>query len=223
MQLIFNNLAELNEMIAELGYVHCMDLARIHQIAAQHAPEVKAAIQQGLESALLSTELVAHSDEGFTGPVGDAFRELAQLGTKAVVNSAPARTVAEYGPQHGTEPDAPKRKRRTKAEMEAARAEPATEPPAADPLDNLKPEAPVVEAADTDDMKAAIADMAGLYDGSDALAQLDEGRKFIASHGFPAYNETMHVVGVPSNIAAHTPEQRSLHRAAMAYMAARKG
>jgi len=205
MQLTFESLNELNAMIAELGYVHCMDLARIRQIAAQHAP---AYLTEGA-----TVEVKA---DKFVSPM------LVDAGPVSTIESAPARTVAEYGPQHGTEPDAPKRKRRTKAEMEAARAEPATEPPAADPLDNLKSEAPVVEAADTDDVKAAIADMAGLYDGTDFLAHMEEGRKFIAAHGFPAYNETMRIAGVPSNIADHAPEQRSLHRAVMAFMAARK-
>ena len=204
MQLTFESLNELNEMIAELGYVHCMDLARIRQIAAQHAPAYLA------EGAAIEVKADTASDlpnvqELDAGPA-----------TEAAEAAGPATEAAEAaGPA--------KRKRRTKAEMEAARAEPETIAPAANPLDNLKSEVSAFEVADTDDMKAAITEMAGLYDGSDALAQLDEGRKFIASHGFPAYNETMHVVGVPSNIAAHTPEQRSLHRAAMAYMAARKG
>ena len=194
MQLTFESLNELNAMIAELGYVHCMDLARIRQIAAQHAPAYLA------EGAAIEVKVDTASD------LPNVQEPDADLATEAAEAAGPA-----------------KRKRRTKAEMEAARAEPATEPPAADPLDNLKSEAPVVEAADTDDVKAAIADMAGLYDGTDFLAHMEEGRKFIAAHGFPAYNETMRIAGVPSNIADHAPEQRSLHRATMAYMAARKG
>jgi hypothetical protein len=205
MYLSFESLQEFRTMAEALGYVQRDSVALNVNLGSALVQQLET------EARRIATEQACEQHEA-----------MVDLVPVSAIESAPARTVAEYGPQHGTEPDAPKRKRRTKAEMEAARAEPKAAP-ATNPLDNLKPEAPVVEAADTDDVKAAIADMAGLYDGSDALAQLDEGRKFIAAHGFPAYNETMHVVGVPSNIAAHTPEQRSLHRAAMAFMAARKG
>ena len=193
MQLTFESLNELNAMIAELGYVHCMDLTAIRRIAAQHAPAYLA------EGAAIEVKVDTASD------LPDVQELDADLATEAAEAAGPA-----------------KRKRRTKAEMEAARAEPEAAAPTANPLDNLKPETSVEVAAEAHDALAAITEMAGLYDGTDFLAHMEEGRKFIAAHGFPAYNETMRIAGVPSNIADHAPEQRSLHRAVMAFMAARK-
>lgn len=132
-----------------------------------------------------------------------------------------------------------RRKRRTKADIEAEKAAQdqgatvvATEAPVvatapqATPLDNLKSESetPVVHhTSHNDQTRAEIATMAALYDGTspDAkLAHLSEGRDFIAKHGFLTYNETMTLADVPPNISTHTPEQASLHRAAMAWKAA---
>jgi len=126
-----------------------------------------------------------------------------------------------------------RRKRRTKAEIEAEKAAVAEgngsdgdrpSSAGADPFavtaeagaTTTAPADPVPTAAD--DRKAQIAAMANLYDGTDKLAHLNEGRAFIEKHGFPAYNETLALAGVPSNIAGHTPEQVSLHRAAMALL-----
>jgi hypothetical protein len=125
----------------------------------------------------------------------------------------------------------PKRKRRMKAEIAApeAAAKNGEEPPTADPLDNLKSEPePPQDDGPTDeppitDTPAELVALAGTIDGADKLAHMNEGRDFISKHGFPKYNETFALADVPANIAAHTPEQAALHRAAMQWLAAQGG
>lgn len=135
--------------------------------------------------------------------------------------------------------EAPKRKRRTKAQIAAdeAAAKLAAEVPEhpADPLANLQPETeptdefgqPLARAESAGDeppvIEPEIAALAGTIDGADKLAHMNEGREFISKHGFPKYNETFALVDVPSNIAGHTPEQAALHRAAMQWLGAKEG
>lgn len=146
----------------------------------------------------------------------------------------PASAGAGEPPSTDPAPEpAPKRKRRTKAEIAAdeAAAKAGNEPPTADPLDNLKsePDAPAPqEDGPTDeppitDTPAELVALAGTIDGADKLAHMNEGRDFISKHGFPKYNETFALADVPANIAAHTPEQAALHRAAMQWLAAQGG
>jgi len=204
MQLHFETLAELREMIKELGYVHCTDGASIDRIARANGYAKVAELTDTVQISI---------------PTEDVERLLEKAEQPDVTSN-------------GAEREPTKRKRRTKAEMEAARHADGTDADglnpvkvAVAPLDNLKPEptAAVEPLLRSDDeAKARIAEMAALYDGNDNLAHLNEGREFIAAHGFATYNETMQLAGVPANIAGHTPEQRSRHRAAMAYMAAGK-
>lgn len=226
MQLIFNSLAELDAMIHAMGYAK-RDTVNV---------DIRVDAKELIEAAEQAADRIAeHAEKNSTEGAPPAEES-------AIV------TVASYGPQHGTEPEAPtKRKRRTKAEIEAdkaAQVAAGVESPAGlpnhglavdgsmsqrevgqpNPLDNLKSEADAKVQAVTDNVDAlqAITEMAGLYDGSDELAHLNEGREFIAKHGFPTYNETLALAGVPANIAAHTPEQVARHRAAMAYTASKK-
>jgi hypothetical protein len=126
------------------------------------------------------------------------------------------------------------RKRRTKAEIAADKAAKLADPVVAhpthseprinvvhNPLDNLKAEPGTpVESTDGDSWAWARPDVqaqAALFDGTDKLAHMNEAREFIAKHGFPSYNDTMAIAGTPPNIAAYSPEQVALHRAAMAW------
>lgn len=130
-----------------------------------------------------------------------------------------------------------KRKRRTKAEIAAdkaaAKAIPA--PPGdeylahiaakserSDALDEAE-ETAALEAAPSPTPHFEIEALAATIDGADKMAHMNEGRDFIAKHGFPKYNETFALADVPSNIAAHTPEQAALHRAAMQWLIAQVG
>lgn len=225
MQLIFDNMAELREMIAAMGYVPNTQLGELTVRLDGNA--FARQVETAMTDALLSTETVPHTDAGFTGPVGDALRELPQ---RIMENAAgqPEKTDS-------TEPT--KRKRRTKAEIEADKAAqmgtarttaypdvPEVDHPKANPLDNLKSEVDVskTKLQMVGDAKTQFAEMIDLFDGNDRLAHLNEGRAFIEKHGFPVYNETLQLADVPANIAAHTPEQVSRHRAAMAWLAAQK-
>ena len=143
----------------------------------------------------------------------------------------PAHAGAGEAPTTDPAPEAkPKRKRRTKAEIAAdeAAAKAGNEPGATDATDD-EPDAPAPqEDGPTDeppitDTPAELVALAGTIDGADKLAHMNEGRDFISKHGFPKYNETFALVGVPANIAAHTPEQAALHRAAMQWLAAQGG
>jgi hypothetical protein len=143
----------------------------------------------------------------------------------------PASAGAGEPPSPDPAPEpAPKRKRRTKAEIAAdeAAAEAGNEPGATDATGD-EPDAPAPqEDGPTDeppitDTPAELVALAGTIDGADKLAHMNEGRDFISKHGFPKYNETFALADVPANIAAHTPEQAALHRAAMQWLAAQGG
>ena len=129
---------------------------------------------------------------------------------------------------------APKRKRRTKAEIAAdeAAAKAVQEVPGATVIEGAAPaltpdpylagiELP--GATVTTGLNPEIAALAATIDGADKMAHMNEGRDFIAKHGFPKYNETFALADVPANIAAHTPEQAALHRAAMQWLIAQGG
>ena len=135
------------------------------------------------------------------------------------------------------QPEPTKRKRRTKAEIEADKAAQASEntlvaaeapaavvAPHASPLDNLQSEVDTAMSniAILVGASVEIPEMARLFDGTDKLAHLNEGRQFIEKYGFPTYGETLQLADVSANIASLTPEQVSRHRAAMVWKAAQK-
>lgn len=156
----------------------------------------------------------------------------------------PASAGAGAPPSIDPVPEAtPKRKRRTKAEIAAdeAAAKAAQEVDEEIPTDEFGQPLGHVGAVDAveptppslvnHDPDAAIAvgvnpeieALAATIDGADKMAHMNEGRDFIAKHGFPKYNETFALADVPQNIAAHTPEQAALHRAAMQWLPAQAG
>ena len=207
MQLIFNNLDELNDMLKAMGYVRRDTIAE-----------------------LTCGEITLRGSEQFEKDLTDSgqFDRAAETALRDVDN-LPDDGVPEPATS-GHTPEPAKRKRRTKAEIEAEKAaqsaaaivvatETGDEPsvPQTSPLDNLKAEPAV--ASNGGQARAEIAEMAALFDGADRLAHINEGRDFIAKHGFPTYHETMQLADVPANIAGHTPEQVSRHRAAMAWKA----
>lgn len=210
MQLTFNSLDELRDMIAAMGYVKPSDVTETVQIDIP-ADTIKRLIER-------SPDGVADS---WSDATGERLDELASI--------PPRPAERDNGSVGGT--DTIKRKRRTKAEIEAdkaaeaaANAAPPAVPTPPSPLDNLKPES---ESALADEnawawARPKIEEQAALFDGNDKLAHLNEGRQFIEAHGFPSYNDTLQLADVPPNIAGHTPEQVSRHRAAMAWLAAHK-
>lgn len=198
MQLTFENMDELREMIAAMGYVKDTQIGTIS--VRLDGNEFAKNVESAMHEALTRTE---------PSPIEKNEAECA------------AATAGSYA-----EIEAPtKRKRRTKAEIEADKAAqtaatvetlPNVEAPKADPLAILQSEAPA--PVYNGDAHQAITETAGLFDGNDKLAHLNEGREFISKHGFALYNESQRLADVPPNIAAHTPEQVSRHRAAMAWL-----
>jgi hypothetical protein len=123
------------------------------------------------------------------------------------------------------EPDdaqAPRRKRRTKAEMAAAAqteltavAQSAqTEAQAA-----AEAKAPVI-ARDTTQADATLTDAeiarrAQELGEVDPAKHLNDARAFIAAHGLTAYLQTQQMAKVSENAVTYTPEERARHTAAM--------
>jgi hypothetical protein len=227
MQLIFNSLPELQAMIEAMGYVHRNKLAALGYSYSVPAKLTPAQVKAAEIAALKRTASLADEVDV---PAAVTHMDLTDADLSDV-------KLPEQQAQEDQEVRQQRRKRRTKAEIEAARSvegkafapqdatgehlDALAEIPPANPLDNLKSEAQAAaevagEARDT------ILAQAALFDGTDKLAQLNEARAFIEAHGFPAYNETMKLADVPPNIAGHTPEQVSRHRAAMAWLYAPK-
>lgn len=208
MQLTFENLAELRDMIEAMGYVKRDTVTIDMHVNADDIANSVARVVGELD---------------FDGGPADGTHP-DKFGT-----SENQRTdTPAVGPAEPT-----RRKRRTKAEIEAEKAaqeqsatvahpthsEPRVNTPA-DPLANLKSEELPNAYEAAYEAAQAIADMAERYDGNDKLSHLNEGRAFIEKHGFLLYNETITLADVPPNIAGHSPEQVSRHRAAMAWKAA---
>ena len=154
--------------------------------------------------------------EGAVIPTGDGQSE----------HEAASATAGEAPKTDPAPETAPKRKRRTKAEIAAdeaaakavlqAEAERESGVVFNNPLDNLKPEPEPNGLTPSPEIVA----LAATIDGTDKMAHMNEGRDFIAKHGFPKYNETFALADVSTNIAAHTPEQAAMHRAAMQWLIA---
>jgi hypothetical protein len=213
MQLTFDSIYELELMIRAMGYV------RRDTAAELTCGDITLRGSEQFVKDLTEAGSVSTLDHVSLQETGD--------GPDTVVIDRVKRTA----PPAAEEVEQPKRKRRTKAEMEAEEtaqtvgattvggSEPeAVQPPQVNPLDNLKPEAAAAETNSS--AHAEIAAMVDLFDGTDTLTHINEGRDFIAKHGFMSYNETMTLADVPANITTHTPEQASRHRAAMAWKAA---
>jgi len=227
--LTFDNLGELHEFVCdyalrELAVTNINTDTRLVPDTRPVTAEGAIILKDGEDVSEAEYTAAMEAIRGDEGP-----QEAASAATGEPISTAPVVEAA------------PKRKRRTKAEIEAERL--AAEAPVlnagaiidkgdgtavfadgkggeisgASPLDNLKAEPAAGEVS------PEIVALAGTLDGADKLAHMNEGREFIAKHGFPKYNETFALADVPANIAAHTPEQAALHRAAMQWLAAQAG
>lgn len=234
MQLTFESLGELHAMIAEMGYVRQKDVATV------------VVGDVSITGSLTNIQELAGSVQPVAA-TGEQLDELAAIPPRTEAAEPANVQIDAAGVVHRVAAEPVKRKRRTKAEIEAEKAGVAaldaqddreigavtaqgnaagstagtTSSAPADPLANLQPQ----PGGDIDAARAEIAAQAPLFagEGSDAkLAHLNEGRAFIEKHGFPAYNETLALANVPANIAGHTAEQVSMHRSAMAWANARK-
>lgn len=127
-----------------------------------------------------------------------------------------------------TNPEPAKRKRRTKAEIEAdekaaADAAKAQEPGAVateTPADastapaGANPFAVAETAAETPATPAAEPDAAEAI--VTPFQHLTRAREFIAKHGMPKYNESFAKAGLDANVMGYSAEQRALHMDALA-------
>lgn len=128
-------------------------------------------------------------------------------------------------------PEPVKRKRRTKAEIEADEAEAAiaraaeatkTQEPATDdppkPSEGINP-FDTVQPPDTP-FPATPADAAAEPEAADTTVtpfqHLTRAREFIAKHGMPKYNESFAKAGLDANVMGYSAYQRALHMDALA-------
>ena len=144
----------------------------------------------------------------------------------------------------GATVEKPKRTRRTKAEVEAARAaeehagnvadglspaEPEATPTGANPFAIASPATQAILEA-PNQSAATLAGIAAMQTGSiveptaaprviESIEHLRACQSFIQAHGMTKYNESFRD-GLNANIAAYTPEQRSHHVAILKQLAA---
>lgn len=144
------------------------------------------------------------------------------------IDADPAGRVdraAEDDPKAAYSPEPAKRKRRTKAEIEAAaaaeaRPEEAAALAAAAAAGGEAPPAgtnPFEQAATVSPAPASEATVA--EDADEAVVtpfqHLTLARAFIAKHGMPKYNESFTKAGLDPNVMAYTAYQRALHLEAL--------
>ena len=226
MQLSFDNLDELNEIISAMGFV------KREMIATITCGELS--VTGPVERVLV--DLPPGGGGGGASEV--AAGGAAQPGAGATdLAVAPVATAAPAV-----------RKRRTKAEIEAAKAaeqapEPAT-PAAPDPANPFsQPSTNTQAVLDAPDQRSAIAAgiaatatalpedvapdewirsrAAALYDeGVDAHKHLELARGFIGDLKMVTYNETFVLSGLSPNVMGYTDADRALHAATMEYVRA---
>lgn len=126
-----------------------------------------------------------------------------------------------------TSPEPARRKRRTKAEIEAddkAAAEAAAAKAQETPADastapeGANPFAAVETAAETPTTPAAEPDAADTT--VTPFQHLTRAREFIAKHGMPKYNESFAKAGLDANVMGYSAYQRALHMDALAALEA---
>lgn len=129
----------------------------------------------------------------------------------------PEKEPAGKVPEQTAEPA--KRKRRTRAEIEAAETVGITEEKAAEPA--AQPEGPAFDDKGLNpfDRAAEAASPAAEPAGAEAtedtvvtpFQHLTRAREFIGKHGMPKYNESFAKAGLDPNVMAYTGYQRALH------------
>lgn len=170
----------------------------------------------------------------------DVVGEINNDPTKPLVEAV-AEAVGEIDTADTDKPV--RRRRRTKAEIEAQEGTSTVEEAVIEAIDvsvevpavATVPEAPevqvqVIEAPlahkvdlNTDHgRELALAQIAVIAEGSykniTVIDHLNMGRNFIAAHGIQKYNEAFTLVDVPQNVMSFTQEQRTHHAAALAFL-----
>jgi len=164
-----------------------------------------------------------------------------------VVAQAPAQTTEQGENTATTAPEGAKRKRRTKADIEAEKAVTTSAewpftPPAQTQLDprtfaatapqtaeqlgvapiielNAAPIETPTETLTDDAARALVAQLAAKLGAVDAAKHLDQCRAFIQARGMTAYASAGAFVGLTSSPVGFDDAQRALHRAALEYWA----
>lgn len=130
--------------------------------------------------------------------------------------------------------DKPARKRRTKAEMEAARAAETANPTSAEPADSAASESSTADSADTHVAPNAEQTVSEPVDKGDAaefiksrLAERSEvsqvehlnlARTFIGKHGMEKYNASFPLAGLTPNVMGYSPADCATHAAALDFL-----
>lgn len=236
MNLSFDSISDLEE------FLRWADLYR-----APGAPEPDAAprndlVADGMAEASDPLPTIDTSGVAFDTPQQPLQGQHASLGDKPSTDGAAAGSTPVQ-PEQTAEPT--RRKRRTKAEIEAdekaaaaARdavaqtsaagagekaAGPAVQPEGANPFAQTAapaggPETAPVEQVPATGSDPVASDAATGEDGETVVTpfqHLTRAREFIAKHGMPKYNETFAKAGVDVNVMGYSAYQRSLHMAAM--------
>lgn len=193
----------------------------------------------GSAGATTSMGQVTIAAGGVSGTAGQAFFDTPLT---PVSHEGPSSiSVGTSGASEGTPAEPAKRKRRTKAEIEADEAEAAItraaeaarasgEASLEAARATLRDKAP--ESSNPFDVQHTAAGMPPPdADPSPATEEpvdttvtpfkhLTRAREFIAKHGMPKYNESFAKAGLDANVMAYTAEQRALHLEALAALEA---
>ena len=168
---------------------------------------------------------------------GETPAELAPLGAESAEDDAPKDEKSEDDAPKDEKSEPAKRKRRTKAEMDAARAAEAGNPApaepkveAATPTSNpfaqptipaqpaeTAPPAPA-NSGDRDAWIKARAEALRTAEPIGLVEHLGRCKAAIGKHGVPAYNTSFELAGIDNNVAAYTDEQRIQHVAALDWL-----
>jgi hypothetical protein len=223
MNLSFDNLDELDR------FLRWADLYRSpsksEPATAQEAAAIGRSLQKLIGAAAETAQCASAAVDGDPFPTIDAAslpaRSAAEIEAEGRRQFAAAQQVAEPA----------KRKRRTKAEIEAdekaaadaagADLKAASDAGAAEPAASEAPPAganPFDQPSTLQDVGAA-GPAAGAEGGeSDVVTpfqHLTRAREFIAKHGMPKYNESFAKAGLDANVMGYTAYQRGVHMAAL--------
>lgn len=191
MNLQFDSIGELEEFL--------MFTAHIGRAFAT-APSVAPMNQAAVSCNEASPEPVANLSAGAS--IGNE--------TDAALAATGSASATDTQGEDGAAPaEAPQRKRRTKAEIEAERAAAAGEVPSA-PAGMAATQN--VSTAPVLDVRARAAAILADPARVESIAHLRACQGFIQKHGMPKYNESFRE-GLNANIAVYQPDQRALHLA----------
>lgn len=211
MNLSFDSIADLNE------FLHWADKYRAVDLTANRTRDlIGPAVDDG---PLPTIDASAGMPPPVTGDPSGAALSPADPG--AADRMAPVLAAALSALQP-TEPA--KRKRRTKAEIEAdekavadaagADLKAATEQFAPAQVANAGPN-PFEQAATAPAGEPAAGAEGGESDVVTPFQHLTRAREFIAKHGMPKYNESFAKAGLDANVMGYTAYQRGVHMAAL--------